>query len=170
MAKKNFPFIVLSGPKVDDPKARRIIRKQAMKDVGEARKQRGCYGKVNMRQMPVFDDNGTNIRVRLAVNSDSDSSNSSPEYETTNGDSSDPGDVMDLERGEETALTVQGQGRRRPVGVLHEDGGFSFAAINLFSNYESIRAKFNVDLADLSILTNFNGRTPCRAISYAPLY
>lgn len=51
MAEKNFPFVILDGPKVKDPQVRRMIRKQAMKDVGEARKQRGNYGRVNMRQV-----------------------------------------------------------------------------------------------------------------------
>lgn len=46
---KDFPFIVLNGPKLNDPGARRIIRKQAMKDVGNARRRRGNYGKINQR-------------------------------------------------------------------------------------------------------------------------
>ena len=73
MAEKNFPFIVLNGPKLEDPGARRIIRKQAMKDVGNARRQRGNYGRVNKKQLPAFEDTGIPIRSTASSETSRDS-------------------------------------------------------------------------------------------------
>jgi len=50
-----FCIVEYEGPKLSqDPAVRRLIRQRAMKDVARARRQRGGYGKHNMRQLPLF--------------------------------------------------------------------------------------------------------------------
>ena len=153
MSKKSFPFIMVQGPKVDDPKARRIIRKQAMKDVGEARKKRGNYGRVNMRQLPQFED--TDFQMR-PVRSDSSPDSLDRLGLTKDGSSDSTGDDTDPTDFDEEVLSTAALARKGvPVASLHEGNSMSLAAINLFSSYETARSKFCIDLADLSILTNF---------------
>ncbi|KAL7823753.1 hypothetical protein V8C26DRAFT_383739 [Trichoderma gracile] len=50
-----FSFVNYQGPNLStDAQVRRRIRQQAMRDTAMARRQRGDYGKHNMRQYPVF--------------------------------------------------------------------------------------------------------------------
>lgn len=50
-----FSFVNYQGPNLNtDVQARRRIRQQAMRNTAMARRQRGDYGKHNMRQYPVF--------------------------------------------------------------------------------------------------------------------
>ncbi|OTA00753.1 hypothetical protein A9Z42_0010170 [Trichoderma parareesei] len=50
-----FSFVNYEGPNLNtDVQARRRIRQQAMRNTAMARRQRGDYGKHNMRQYPVF--------------------------------------------------------------------------------------------------------------------
>ncbi|KAH8121652.1 hypothetical protein LI328DRAFT_171448 [Trichoderma asperelloides] len=52
---QSFSFVNFDGPNlVPDAQVRRRIRQQAMRDTAVARRQRGGYGKHNMRQYPVF--------------------------------------------------------------------------------------------------------------------
>ncbi|PNP53544.1 hypothetical protein THARTR1_06238 [Trichoderma harzianum] len=52
---KSFSFVNYDGPNLaTDAQVRRRIRQQAMKDTAVARRQRGDYGKHNMRQYPMF--------------------------------------------------------------------------------------------------------------------
>ncbi|KAL7945383.1 hypothetical protein V8C42DRAFT_55866 [Trichoderma barbatum] len=52
---KSFSFVNYNGPNLaTDAQVRRRIRQQAMKDTAMARRQRGDYGKHNMRQYPMF--------------------------------------------------------------------------------------------------------------------
>ena len=70
----SFAFIVSDGPKVPRG-ARTIIRKQAMKDVGIARKKRGNYGRANRRQVlesvantsPVVESDPSDVSVPCAL-------------------------------------------------------------------------------------------------------
>jgi hypothetical protein len=169
MSKKSFPFILVQGPKVDDPKARRIIRKQAMKDVGEARKKRGNYGRVNMRQLPHFEDTETDVQIRPVVMR-SVSPDSSETLDLTKFGSSDSTSDTDPTDFDEEVLSTGALARKGvPVAALHQGSGTTLAAINLFTNYETARAKFRVDLADLSILTNFNvGKSTIPILSADP--
>ena len=159
MAEKNFPFIVLNGPKLNDPGARRVIRKQAMKDVGNARRKRGDYGKVNLRQVPVFEETKTCNRTTKFPIRTMDSSESSDETLDSSPDtaessaSTDPTEIADEEVSRDLTLLK----RKFPVAELHaQNTPLSYAAISLFSNYETARAKFSVDVTDLAVLTNFN--------------
>lgn len=52
---KAFSFVNYDGPNLaTDAQVRRRIRQQAMRDTAVARRQRGDYGKHNMRQYPTF--------------------------------------------------------------------------------------------------------------------
>ncbi|RFU72739.1 hypothetical protein TARUN_9519 [Trichoderma arundinaceum] len=52
---KSFSFVNYDGPNLaTDAQVRRRIRQQAMRDTAMARRQRGDYGKHNMRQYPMF--------------------------------------------------------------------------------------------------------------------
>jgi hypothetical protein len=172
MAEKNFPFIVLNGPKLNDPGARRIIRKQAMKDVGNARRKRGDYGKVNLRQVPVFE--GTKTRMGTTEcpirTSDSESSDETFDFSPDTAESSASTDPTEIED-EEVSRELTVLKRKFPVAALHaQNTPLSYAAISLFSNYETARAKFSVDVADLAILTNFNvGKSAIPILSADPM-
>lgn len=50
-----FSFVNYDGPTLpEDPNVRKLIRRQAMRDVASDRKSRGGYGQSNLRQYPVF--------------------------------------------------------------------------------------------------------------------
>jgi len=50
-----FSFVAYEGPQLPpDPDIRTLIRKRAMADAAAARKQKGNYGKHNLRQLPVY--------------------------------------------------------------------------------------------------------------------
>jgi hypothetical protein len=52
-----FTFVNSSDPSRNpSPAVRTAIRRQAMRDIGAARKRSGNYGKRNLRQLPVFVD------------------------------------------------------------------------------------------------------------------
>ena len=154
MAEKSFPFIVLNGPRLEDPGARRIIRKQAMKDVGNARKQRGNLGRANKKPLPVLED--TAVQIRPAASSDS-SRESSTSFDLTSPEISDSSNSTDATDYDEIVPREDVPTKRPfPVTDMHAASPLSFMAINLFSNYETARAKFMVDVTDLSVLTNFN--------------
>ena len=153
MAEKDFPFIVLNGPKLNDPGARKVIRKQAMKDVGNARRKRGNYGKVNLRQVPAF-ENTTNIPIRTVDSTDSSSSETldlSPDT-SDSSISTEPVDSAD----EELPRDLKVSNKKISLTELQSQKPLTYSAITLFSNYETARAKFSVDIVDLAILTNFN--------------
>ena len=163
---KSFPFIVVNGPKVEDPRARRIIRKQAMKDVGDARRRKGNYGRVNMRQAPVFEKPSTDIPIRSTVNSSDSSREGSATVYLPSPDTTDSRDSTDATDYDEIIPRT----RKFPVTELQAHESLSFAAISLFSNYETARAKFTIDVADLSILTNFNvGKSTIPILSADPM-
>ena len=172
MAEKNFPFIVLNGPKLNDPGARRIIRKQAMKDVGNARRKRGDYGKVNLRQVPVFEETKTRNRTTECPirTSDSESSDETLDFSPDTAESSASTDPTEIED-EEVSRELTVPKRKFPVAELHaQNTPLSYAAISLFSNYETARAKFAVDVVDLAILTNFNvGKSTIPILSADPM-
>lgn len=173
MAQKDFPFIVLNGPRLDDPGARRLIRKQAMKDVGNARRKRGNYGKVNLRPSAVvFEeaqsrDRATAFPIRTLDSSDSsdETLDFSPET-AASSTSTNPTEPADEELSRDLVVSK----KPFPVEELHSNTTLlSFAAINLFSNYETARAKFTVDVTDLAILTNFNvGKSTIPILSADP--
>ena len=168
MAEKDFPFIVLNGPKLNDPGARKVIRKQAMKDVGNARRKRGNYGKVNLRQVPVFEESHTTNNPIRTADSES-SSESTLELSPDTSDSSvsaEPVDSADEELPRDLTLS----NKKVSLAELQLQNPLTYAAITLFSNYETARAKFSVDVADLAILTNFNvGKSSIAILAADPI-
>jgi hypothetical protein len=64
----SFVFITSSGPpnQAESQAQRHQIRRQAMRDVAIARRQRGTYGQHNLRQYPVFYPNSEEGRVQAA--------------------------------------------------------------------------------------------------------
>ncbi|KAK4580100.1 hypothetical protein LTR86_000302 [Recurvomyces mirabilis] len=175
----SFPFVVSNGPKV--PKeARTIIRKQAMKDVGLARKKKGNYGRVNLRQLPQYA--GTterpSIPIRstvanlsrdgssiLRIRSDSRASGTStPSLHTPDTlDWADEGvDVQEDSTDLDTALTQYDADRYLSCELVLTD-------MALYPEYERARSKFGIDLSSLSILTNFNvGKSTIAILSADP--
>lgn len=149
---QNFPFIVSSGPKLqNDPATRQLIRKQAMRDIGIARKRKGTFGKQNTGQFPTAD-----VPIRAAVssaggNKSSSSGTSSPE--TWGSDAS--ASTQSTDDTELDALFGQQlvPARRKPITTGRIS---SIQTVNLLSSYETTRARFNVDITDLCMLTNFN--------------
>lgn len=175
----SFPFVISNGPKV--PKeARTMIRKQAMKDVGLARKKKGNYGRVNLRQLPHYA--GTTERpsvpIRstvanvsrngisaLRIRSDSRASGTS----TPSLDASDPFDWAD------EGVDIQHDSTDSSVALTGYDADqylpceLVLADMALYPEYERARSKFGIDLSSLSILTNFNvGKSTIAILSANP--
>lgn len=165
MADTSFHFINTTGPKVPkDPALRTLIRKQAMKDVGIARKRRGGYGRVNLRQPPSNNHtdtskeasesscNSTDSDDHGRVTPDSDLASSAP---TTDTDATTPDDQLAVTRQTQTWLTDQDW-------LMPLNGPPA-------TDYERLRMKYHFDIRDLSILTSFNiGTGTMLAISSNP--
>ena len=147
----NFPFIVSSGPKLQsDPSVRQLIRKQAMRDVGIARKRKGTYGKQNTGQLP-----RTDVPIRPVVSSSTGGSSSSrtdsPEtYASDTSGSSKGTEDTEVEELFDCQLVPARSTKTSP------NGSAFLQTLTLPSSYETTRSKFNIDIVDLSMLTNFN--------------
>jgi len=138
----SFTFIVSNGPKLQaDAATRQTIRKQAMKDVGIARRRKGNYGKQNTRQL-VCTSNPKQLAVRPSSSPDSS--------ETLTSDSSDASDRTYDEEVVERQLARPRRKANALVGIQ------SLQTMSLASAYEMARAEFNVDILDLAMLCHFN--------------
>ena len=139
-----------------------------MKDVGTARKLRGNYGRVNRSQLPVPKD--TDGQIRTAASSDS-SRESSAALDLSTPEISDSSNSTDATDYDEIIPRETAPARQKfPVAELHTGNPLTFMAINLFSSYETARAKFMVDVTDLSILTNFHvGRSTIPILAADPM-
>ncbi|KAM0723905.1 hypothetical protein Q7P37_000895 [Cladosporium fusiforme] len=151
----DFPFIVSNGPKVPkDPALRTLIRKQAMRDVGIARKKRG---RANPCPQAVRNDTP---RVQEETSDSSgagSSSTSTPPDPVPCTDGTTPEDEQ-LVLASETLTDETFDWLSEQVWVMPCYG-------NPMTEYEQLRAKYNVDILDLSILTSFNvGGNIVRAI------
>ncbi|KAI7210922.1 hypothetical protein KC333_g7951 [Hortaea werneckii] len=151
----SFAFIVSDGPKVPRS-ARTIIRKQAMKDVGIARKKRGNYGRANRRQVlgsmadasPVVDGDPSNVSVPCA--------------EDGSGDSSSTLADIDEYIPRPSRVTDATQRSLVPFDLLS-------SRMNSCPAYQSARSRFGVELSDLGVLTNFNvGKSTIAIIAADP--
>lgn len=117
---------------------------------------------------PIFQD--SNAPNGRAVHSDS-SGESTPSSDGSSGQSNyaSGNDTEPTDYDEEVQSVVSLRGKAIPVTALQRDSGLSLTAINLFSTYETARAKFRIDLTDLSILTNFNiGKSAIPILSADP--
>lgn len=173
MADNSFHFINTTGPRVPkDPAVRTLIRKQAMKDVGLARKKRGGYGRVNLRQTPsgaddtsalngLSESSGSGSGSSTATHLDScmtptsDSVVSSAPTTNADTDATDPDDQL-------VVTTQMHSWLRDQDWVLPLTGPPA-------SDFERLRMKYHFDIRDLSILTSFNiGKGTMLAISSNP--
>ncbi|KAK5688766.1 hypothetical protein LTS10_000744 [Elasticomyces elasticus] len=168
-------FIISNGPKV--PKeARTTIRKQAMRDVGIARKQKGNYGRINLRQgvqhadslegsIPFRSAVGMTLSRSSSTTLSSRSSSRAPAVRTPN--TSQPSTV-------DWDEFVEAIPREDVVNDYANDQ--STMSRNLVPwglspvpDYERARSKFGIDLMSLSILTNFNvGKSTIAILSADP--
>ncbi|KAK4506487.1 hypothetical protein PRZ48_000219 [Zasmidium cellare] len=166
-----FPFIVSCGPKAPkDGAVRTLIRKQAMKDVGLARRKRGNYGRVNMRQpVVVVEEEETNDRIEPTVADTSSKSSTS----STSGSDSPRTNKPPSENTAGTEWSDQSSNQllltRRTSNELH-DWSQLLPSLSCDTAYERTRAKFCVDIPQLSILTNWSvSRSAIPLLSADPL-
>jgi hypothetical protein len=142
MADNGFTFIVSNGPKVPkDPALRTLIRKQAMKDVGIARKKRGGYGRVNLRQKPV--DGPTDAHIRpseelVEVIADDHSS----ACLDTDTDATTPDEQQLIA----TKQATEWHTDQTWMAPLHGPPA---------TDFQRLRMKYHFDIRDLSVLTSF---------------
>lgn len=152
MTATNFPFIVSNGPKLqNDPSIRATIRKQAMKDVGNARRRRGGSTRLNSKSSGAIAT--TDVPIRSPANSSLESNRHSS---STSDSSSDSITTPEDEDYDELVPQKSVALKRRTARLPTSQDAFSFDAISLFSNYETARSKFQVDVVDLTMLTNFH--------------
>ncbi|KAK3645783.1 hypothetical protein LTR56_008970 [Elasticomyces elasticus] len=167
-------FIISNGPKV--PKeARTTIRKQAMRDVGLARKARG-YGRINLRQgVQYADSHEGSIPFRSAVGMtlsrsssttlSSRSSSRAPAVRTPN--TSQPSTVnwdefVEAIPREDVADDYANDQSAMSCNLI-------LPGLSPMPDYERARSKFGIDLMSLSILTNFNvGKSTIAILSADP--
>lgn len=153
IAESSFPFIVSSGPRVPkDPAVRTLIRKQAMKDVGMARKRKGNYGRINLRQPPAFEE--TDVQEESVASSSESAtlpSGSGTESPPTSNSSTDEATCDEIVPRKPTKIV-----RRQPVTVAAWTNLPVPPAAAPPSLYEAMRTKYHIDIPDLSILTSFN--------------
>ena len=145
-ANNSFPFIVSSGPKLqNDPTIRAVIRKQAMKDVGKSR--RGVSSRIKSKVVRVPDTTDVSMWSETSSESSRESSTTASSDSITTPEDDDYDEVLPRQ-----SAVLKWKG---PAGVRAQDP-FSFAAISLFSDYETARSKFQIDIVDLTMLTNFH--------------
>lgn len=165
----DFHFIVSDGPKVPDS-ARTLIRKQAMKDVGLARKKKGNYVRVNLRQVPVYDKSaaaGDTVPIRSSVNlSGVDCSRCSTASSQTQNSSSAEMRQPSTDSADEWELALR-QKAAATDGYASCD--MVLASISPCPDYQRARSRFGVELTDLAMLTNFNvGKSTIAILSADP--
>ena len=130
MAGTSFHFIVSDGPEVPkDPGVRTLIRKQAMKDVGIARK-RNRKGRGSPQEMTRKENNVPECPGNAAF---------------------DPDEVDEIILRD---LPKDNQLQKRIDSPMECES--ALVTPSLHPAYQRTRMKFSVDLTDLTILTNFN--------------
>jgi hypothetical protein len=165
MADSGFTFIPSNGPRVpNDPALRTLIRKQAMKDVGIARKKRGGYGRVNLRQKLVDTNTDTPMRpseelVETVPHNHSNatsSSSSTPACPDSNTDATTPDEQQLI------SIKQVNEWHAHQTWVVPLNGPPA-------TDFERLRMKYHFDIRDLSILTSFKvGSGTMLAISKNP--
>lgn len=138
---KDFVFIDQSGEgKVPTSKTtRRQIRKQAMRDAGLARKQRGDYGQCNLRQYPVF------LATEDSIRNPPDQEHETVDAETQAEAANDR--MWEIERQWKERIPT-----KMPTG-----------------EYENLRKNLDFDITELSLLTTQSfGRGAARALASQP--
>lgn len=125
-----------------------------MKEVGQARKKRGDYGRVNMRQVPVFPDATAPIRSAVHPCNTPSSSEGSELFTPDTSDSGNDSDHLVLDEVKPKQLPPC---RREALhAALHRQSPNPVTSVCLFSKYEAARSKFNLDVTDFAMLSNFH--------------
>ena len=132
--------------------SRRKIRSQAMRSIGAARKQGGAYGKVNLRQQPVFVDD-TVDQLEAAPSQSHFSVLLSPEHSL-----------------EELASSSTNQSRERNSFWFNLSQALAPNPASLSSQgYQSVKLEYGVDLPQLSALAKVHfGRAACEILAERP--
>lgn len=131
-----------------------MIRKQAMRDAATARKQRNrARAKQQSLSVPggAVETSSTRDLDELSTQSctlsGADSNSISTAHTSTSTENADYDELVDTQPTSQESPNLQ---------LTRAASSLMFDAIPLLSQYESARARFQVDIADMSILTNFN--------------
>ncbi|KAF7190186.1 hypothetical protein HII31_08517 [Pseudocercospora fuligena] len=153
----SFPFVISHGPKrPEDPAVRTMIRRQAMKDVGLARRRRGNYGRANAGQSVSFDNTSSPKRIMETVPADANINASTSTSPSTGVD------TLDESSGGTTSVTDYDEVASNDVVVRSTPNATAYAPssvlgpLSLMSGYERMRFEYGIDLSMLTVLTNFN--------------
>ena len=149
-----------------------------MRDVGLARKKKGAYGRVSMRQLPEYDTDSSpheeindqavsSKRTVAAARSCPKQTMSRLTLRRRDSSSPDPSDSSATTDADETMPRSQAVvSRAKPPTTT-----FDLLSSNLatYPAYQLVRSKFGVDLTDLVVLTNFNvGKATTAILSADP--
>ncbi|KAJ3544823.1 hypothetical protein NM208_g2851 [Fusarium decemcellulare] len=167
MAENNLSFVISDGPKLQkDPQIRALIRKHAMKNVALTRKKRCDYRRPNVVRVPV----GicpTSIPFRPVVSLDPSPRSDNSLDPATLVESADVIPASDQES-EHTDVVLSIGSTAYDVGIAANIPS-PLSTTSVSTTYELARSKFQVDLTDLSMLTNFNvGEGTMLALSADP--
>jgi hypothetical protein len=110
-----FSFVNYDGPKLPkDPGVRKLIRKQAMRDVAVDRRTRGGYGQHNLRQYPDFSSNeDLSLREKKALD---DTRRSSPEKWSPDRDP-----ITSLQKVMVRSIHTRSHAYTSPVSIAYPD-------------------------------------------------
>ena len=137
------------------------IRKQAMSRAAAARKQRGNYGKHNLRQYPVILGKTEDQPGESSSSSSSTRQTQSLNEHMTPGDTQDIDAVKFAEAFDSLAQRPSLRESQRQMQVIPTPLPAT--------GYESMRIQFNFDVLDMSALTAFHvGRATAKALSLQP--
>jgi hypothetical protein len=161
---RDFQFIVFNGPQMpNDPKTRAVIRKQAMEDVGAARKGRGNHRRVNCLQYPAFDRRtdgpkeivgygGNDVRESVSMAS---RAGAEPTSTFTAGPATKVTASRELIPFDHATVSLGQYWTLLPSLV-----------VNPSNDYEALRAEHHFDVMDLCSLTTFHvGRSTMLAMA-----
>jgi hypothetical protein len=152
MADIQFQFVVSDGPQISkDPALRTVIRKQAMRNVGNARKQRGSRGQAKARRPLTPASTETTDASMRTANSGAPSS-SQPHTGPIHISAPD----LELEILSEDELVSLELIHQKPVSKEVYMAWVPPLSTNPTHAYEALRAKYYFDVQDLYILTGFN--------------
>jgi hypothetical protein len=167
---QEFKFIVTSGPQIpDDPKTRKIIRKQAMRDVAVERKKRGSSGRTRSMGCQVL-DSSTDASTRAVALSPTAS-----EELASLGTRIRPMSTQQGRAGSAINMTAF-------RGVIRFDHSTTSTVCfeqyqtlpriptpNPTNGYEALRSKYRFDITDLCLLTSFHvGQGTMSAVARNP--
>ena len=133
-----------------------MIRRQAMKDVGLARRRRGTYGRANTGQSVSFDNINSPKWATEAASADANSNASTSTSPSTGVE------TLDESSGGATSVTDYDEIPSNDVVVRSNPSAMAYgrssilSPLSLMSGYERMRFEYGLDLSMLTVLTTFN--------------